>query len=235
MPRHVILTGKRFGDLEVLGEFRLGGRWKVNVRCQCGKPRVFFSHEVSGGTRTSCGFCQPTQQDASLLWACVRRQERSHCWPYQAELVHASAMPAEWKQAILAGRGHWLAFKLVHGSVSAHTDRKCNNPTCCNPAHLVSFDSREELLAWRRRRSGMHVKTKVRHRWHAGHRNHRCGLEHPRAVLTIEQVWAIRRLHAQGLSQRDIAKRVGCSRCTARCVVNKISYTDVPGLGPAVA
>jgi len=79
----------------------------------------------------------------------------------------------------------------------------CDNPPCCNPAHLFSGTSKrntQDMLAKWRGSHGEH------HHWHR---------------LTDEQVHVIRYLSEQGIQQRPIAKLIGCSQSQVSNIVRR--------------
>lgn len=50
------LAGQRFGRLLVIEKFTPNkGRAKWHCRCDCGKERVVFAHNLVGAATTSCG------------------------------------------------------------------------------------------------------------------------------------------------------------------------------------
>jgi hypothetical protein len=85
--------------------------------------------------------CRPipsfSQKQQTAFWACVERRSDSECWPWRG------------KYFLRGGYGRffafgykWLAARLVwffiHESDPAPLCvlHKCDNPKCCNPAHL---------------------------------------------------------------------------------------------------
>ena len=47
-------------------------------------------------------------------------------------------------------------------------------------------------------------------------------------VLSKQDVWLIRKLHSEGLSDRAVAAYVPCGHCTVNCVVRGKAYQDIP-------
>ncbi len=91
----------------------------------------------------------------------------------------------------------WVA-PLEQGAIVCHT---CDNPPCCNPAHLfagTNLDNTHDML---KKRRGTHGE---RHHWHR---------------LTDEQVAIIRYLSDQGVQQRPIARMIGCSQAQVSNIV----------------
>jgi len=86
----------------------------------------------------------------------------------------------------------------------------CDNPICVNPSHVVIGTSklnRQDCVAKRRdnpafgKNNGTHT-----------HREKYQGENNGRAKLTNEDVLEIRRLHANGMSHRSIAKKYGMAK-----------------------
>jgi hypothetical protein len=87
---------------------------------------------------------------------------------------------------------------LAPGEVVCH---RCDNPPCCNPAHLFAGTTKDNAQDMLSKQRGSHGE---RHHWHR---------------LTDEQVHIIRYLSEQGIQQRPIAKMVGCSQAQVSNIV----------------
>lgn len=82
----------------------------------------------------------------------------------------------------------------------------CDNPKCCNPAHLYV---------------GSHAQNmQDKHRWG----RQPLGERSPHAKLTQEQVMDIRARYAAGAKQTDLAKAYGVSQPTISCAVRGVCY-----------
>jgi hypothetical protein len=71
----------------------------------------------------------------SRLWRKVRRGAADECWPWQA-----SCCSSGYGQIYIKGRlriATRVIFLLTHGYLPAVVMHKCDNPPCCNPAHLL--------------------------------------------------------------------------------------------------
>lgn len=112
----------------------------------CGAPNPPKSH--SGGRPRK--FCSRTCRQrhhkgytgiAALtveqrLWAKVDRRGPSECWPFRTAPSHDYGQIAQGRRLILA---HRLAYTLTKGAIPAGmvVRHACDNPPCCNPAHLT--------------------------------------------------------------------------------------------------
>jgi hypothetical protein len=124
------------------------------------------------------------------------------CWPWTAS-TNTGYGQMTWKRK--PDRAHRLMWVLHHGPIppdKPHILHRCDNPPCCNPAHLwagTNADNIADMVAKKRARGG-------------GQRGEDSG----NAKLTLIQVRAIRA--ATGM-QRDTAKRFGVSLSTVNSIL----------------
>jgi len=88
---------------------------------------------------------------------------------------------------------------------------KCDNTSCCNPAHLETGTQADNMRDMIERGRGVFVK----------------GEKSGMAKLNNHQVIVIRELRAEGLKQREIAMVVGCSRSAVSNVLNGRAWRHV--------
>jgi hypothetical protein len=104
-------------------------------------------------------------------------------------------------------RAHRVAFSLTFGSLPAAVAicHRCDNPSCCNPAHLF-LGSQAENIADR------HEKGRT--------------VDPPsRRKLTLDQARAMRAdWQRGGVTQQQLADRYGVSRGNVSKIVNGASY-----------
>jgi len=113
---------------------------------------------------------------------------------------------------------HRLSYILANGPIpdGLVVRHKCNNKACIRPAHLLvgthgdnSADaSRDGLL------------------------NAPCGENHPRAILTGEQVIWARNQVAHGMLISDAARHLSVSYCALRHAVRGCTWRSIPGAMP---
>jgi len=125
--------------------------------------------------------------DETDFWARVR--SHGECWEWKGAVDTRGYGHLRWNGKIV--RSHRLAYELSYGpipKVSGHHGvvvmHKCDNRLCCRPLHL-KLGSQGDNIA--------DMKTKGRRK------NIGVGSDNGRAVLTVEQVRAIR------VDQRSIA------------------------------
>lgn len=99
------------------------------------------------------------------------------------------------------GMAHQLAWSLTNGPVPSRllVLHKCDNPPCCNPAHLE-------------------VGTQLTNRRQAAKRERTCG-----KLDTLD----IHVAYARGESQRSIADRLGVARNSVVCVLSGVTFHHV--------
>lgn len=103
------------------------------------------------------------------------------CWEWQGSLTR-DGYGLIWRDGKVA-RAHRCAYEQMHGPIPAgmvvrHT---CDNPPCCNPAHLILGTQLDNL-------SDMNRK---------GRHNTARGQDHTAAKLTMEQARTIRTRYAR--------------------------------------
>lgn len=145
------------------------------------------------------------EERISIFWSKVNKSGGPDaCWPWQAGCNQDGYGQMSWEGR--TDRCHRIAYRLTHGLIPrrlcvCHT---CDNPACCNPAHLFLGTHKENMLD--RERKG-------RDSDHRGEKN-------GRAKVTDEQVAEIRRLYALGgFSQREIGERFGIGRTQVSNIV----------------
>jgi hypothetical protein len=93
---------------------------------------------------------------------------------------------------------HRAAWELTNGPIPADQQvlHRCDNPACCNPAHLklgTHFDNMQD-----RKRAGRYV-------------SFYCGEKHHNAKMTAELVGELRQLREEGWTLAKLATRYSIS------------------------
>jgi hypothetical protein len=110
------------------------------------------------------------------------------------------------KQRNLTLLAHRFAWELAHGSIpeGAHVLHRCDNPPCCNAAHLFLGNQQAN-------NADRDSKDRVRH-----------GERHRNAKLSESDVHRIRALYATGaIAHRKLARAFGVSHQTIAEVLNR--------------
>lgn len=138
-------------------------------------------------------------EDLTRLWARVDKSGgEAACWPWQGG-SHKNGHG----QIRIAGRVYYV-HRVVYSVAVGFTDElklvchKCNNPPCCNPAHLYEGthkdNARDTLMVGSLRKGS------------------RRGARNPAARLSETDVAEVRGWLAEGVSKAEIARRKGVSR-----------------------
>lgn len=145
---------------------------------------------------------------AERFFAQVKKADGDNCWSWTAarDKDGYGMFRGEWL-GVLHKRAHRFSWsyhnnaEIPDGGVICHS---CDNPQCCNPAHL---------------RVGSHLDNQ-REKWAKGRANHRT----PAAKLTPEMV---REIRAAVGYQRDIAAKYGVTQTTVSDIKRRRSWTHV--------
>ena len=139
---------------------------------------------------------RPRRPLAERFWPKVDRRGPDECWPWLG-----ASVPKGYGHIGEGGRGrmlysHRVAYALEHGLVPNGLEvcHRCDNPPCCNPAHLFVGTHAE---------NGLDMAMKGRST--IGERN-------PRAKLTMAIVSEIEFLVANGRTHQSIADQFGVGR-----------------------
>lgn len=184
----------------------------VEIQCEvCGKAKMVKPHEVGRAKYCSpkcrgvgCGN-RRVKPLADRFWAKVDVRGPMECWPWTASTAPggygAIGESGKYGRVLRADR---LALLLTGTPVpdDAVVMHKCDNPPCCNPAHLrvgTRRDNSHDAVAKNRLVAGER---------HKGHK------------LTAEQVSEIRRRLAGGETMRRVAGEFGVTPAA----IHKIKY-----------
>lgn len=158
-----------------------------------------------------------TQQDIERFWSKVDRRGPNECWPWlrshttkgygcfslgcRLRLAH--------RVAFFIGTGRWPTACVCH---------HCDNPPCCNPAHLFEgthSDNNRDAARKGRNFFTRHPELVLRGerlRW---------------AKLTAPLVIEIRRRHAEGATLAALGREFGVTYQSVRAVVRRESWRHI--------
>lgn len=151
---------------------------------------------------------------AERFWSKVKIGHYAHCWEWEgARKRKATYQSAYFKAAsyvtVSATRS---AYALSTGCEPGElwVLHHCDNPACCNPAHLYLGTVKENAADAKARKRFRKVPLP--------------GEQNPRAKLTAEQVEEVRHLFADGLSNVAIASRFGVHHSTISKIRTRNSW-----------
>lgn len=133
------IIGLRFGQLTVLA---YGGRRMERrkhqwlCRCDCGTLHVAVGEDLKTGKTSSCGCATRKYPEMQAFLDAHRGQDG--CWEYPRT--------AGQRYGSCAGRrAHRAAYMIASGVDPGDLQvcHSCDNPPCCNPAHLFLGSAKE--------------------------------------------------------------------------------------------
>lgn len=151
----------------------------------------------------------PSLRDAvavSRFWRMVDQRDPDGCWPWLGD--DDQGYGVFFYQGRLR-RAPELALSFTTGEQrlpGLDTCHSCDNPPCCNPAHL-RFDTRRSNVA------DMHER----------------GRANPASKITAEQVVLIRQRRAAGARQKDLAEQFGITDGQVSMIVRGLRWVDAGG------
>jgi hypothetical protein len=153
---------------------------------------------------------------AQLFWGKVDKSGGDDaCWPFVgAKTPKGYGHFTNYRSG--SNRAHRIAWRLTSGTDAgaAMVCHRCDNPPCCNPAHLyigTAVENNRDRVA--------------RGRWRGGSPP---GERSGRAKLTDASVREIRsRFAAGGVSKKSLAREYGVSGTVIRHVITRVTWRHV--------
>jgi DNA-binding XRE family transcriptional regulator len=150
------------------------------------------------------------------FWSKVDVRGEDECWPWEAGRYSAGYGSFAVTHTLSRG-AHRVAYVLFCGHIDDGllVCHDCDNPPCCNPAHLFAGTTGDN--ARDRTEKGRSIGNSVS-----------SGCRHFRSTLGPHDVAEIRRVREEvGLSYRKLAAAFGVSNCTISNLLNGRTYRDV--------
>ena len=213
------LTGRRYGRVTVVS-FTLvdpPGRRAWICKCDCGAMTVIRQYWLLSGKKTSCGcFRRKVLLDPNVyFWPKVsNRDQPDACWEWQGTRSNG------YGSFMTKGRNertHRHTMELTMGRRLTSREfvcHRCDNPPCCNPAHLfigTPADNIHDMIRKGRQRL-----------------NPLLGESSPVAKLTTDIVLAIRREYRPGVSHQELADRYSVGTTTIGNILHRRTWRHVP-------
>jgi len=139
-----------------------------------------------------------TESDKTRFWSWVDISEADACWEWQGAKGGGESSGKKYgafKIAENTYRASRVAFVIANGDTEFQVLHSCNNPSCCNPAHLYAGTQRRNIQ-------------QAIQEGRFDNRGEKCG----KATLSNSDVREIRALYADNHTQRSIAELYGISR-----------------------
>ncbi len=165
-------------------------------------------------------FCQGHRlsmlDNREAFWSRVKRGAANQCWEWTSYRNDSGYGVVNTKNGILY-RAHRLAYEFTNSPIpeGLFVCHRCDNPPCCNPAHLFLGTPAENNI-------DMHQK---------GRNGRDCGAQGESnygAKLTAADVQAIRARYAKGgVYQRDLAAEYGLTLHATNAIIRYRTWMHV--------
>lgn len=151
-------------------------------------------------------------QDAERFWSNVDKRGPDECWSWTASInARRDGYGRFWIKRV-EYRTNRMAYWLHYGVDPADQDacHTCDNPPCCNPAHLFKGTRAANLEDMTRKKRRVY------------------GEQHGIAKLTREQVAEIKRLYVpRKVGCYQLADRFGVTEMTIHKIISGKTWRDV--------
>lgn len=191
---------------------------EARVKWGCGRYCSRECERAGRVARSLIGF-------ANRFWKRVNRGHAGECWPWGRTLSKSGYGLIS--RGGVSVRAHRVAYELHHGAAPPADKivcHSCDNPPCCNPAHLflgTHQDNHDDMV-----RKGRHPT----HRSVGRKRPVRRGPPNPnwRPRLNAETVKAIRgRWEGGGVTISGLARESGLHLNTVYRIVHRLTWASV--------
>lgn len=192
--------------------------------CHCGCGQLtpiasstsFAKGRVKGEhTRFCIGHHKSIRQLPDRFWQRVDRRGPDDCWEWKS-YINDSGYGVTRGRNNKALRAHRMAYEFTYGPIpdGMFVCHKCDNPACCNPAHLFVGNPRDNVHD---------MIEKGRASQYSGI----CGERHGMSKVTSENVREMRELSNNGLSYVELSRRYGISDVQVSRIVRRICWSHL--------
>ncbi|MDQ5821233.1 MAG: HNH endonuclease [Actinomycetota bacterium] len=171
-----------------------------------GRPRSTVAYRL---VKIGC-IAPPTGATlAARFWRQVERRGADECWPWAGYRdADGYGVLSAWPTQL---RAHRFSYELANGPLPPGlcARHRCDNPPCCNPAHLeagTSIDNNRDKTERGRNATGE---------------------QHGMARYTVEQIREVKRLLAAGVARAQISEQTGVRETTVATVALGRQWREV--------
>jgi hypothetical protein len=200
-----------------------GCETKVYKATMCGKHRQRLSRH--GDPTIVLPRASNSRPLADRLWEKVTRKGPGDCWDWTGtvnewgygHIRFGGRTVGAHRAAFFVANGHWPEPVCRHS---------CDNPKCCNPAHLLEgsvADNNHDMVQRGRDRH----PTGAEHGTKTSPSSVRRGTANSAAKLTEAEVRAIRSARAAGVERQVLAEQYGLNESTVYNIVTRRSWKHV--------
>lgn len=145
----------------------------------------------------------------SLFFHRVAKGASDDCWEWQGSKTWSGY--GQFQHGTATKLAHRIAYTFANGDIpdGLVVRHKCDNPPCCNPAHL-------EVGTYKDNMQDAVVRDRMSH-----------GEAHPFAVLTEDDVREIRAQHEQGVTISAMSRHYGVGRKAIRSAIRRETWRRV--------
>jgi hypothetical protein len=164
---------------------------------------------------------------------------KNSCWEWTGCLHHSGYGVIQFKN--IQYQAHRLMYQFFVGSIPEGllVCHKCDNPRCCNPAHLfigTPKENSQDMVKKGRALFGDRNPSRIFPERRPRGANHWTklkptnilrGSENPKAKLTERNVIEIRKLRKDGIRIKDLSTRFGVSETHIKYIIYRKSWVHI--------
>lgn len=165
--------------------------------------------------------------DIVRFWSKVATSGADECWPWKANSTHRFGYGMFWLGGNNVG-AHRVAWMVTHGDIPSGLAvcHRCDNPKCCNPAHMF-LGTHAENNRDMRAKGRFTPATGERHGSATKPLSVPRGRSHWGAKLDNDRVREIRQLAASGRTHKCIGQMFGVCQSTVTLVAQRKAWAHV--------